>query len=191
MGQTLLELVLDEGKWLFYSMLVAALVAALWLRPPMADSVFSRLAIIRGMNLFYGSMIGTMAFGHLLAVTIRMAQGTLGGSWWLLYPLGLVLFVPAWWLVAHAKGFVLEDHRSGKALLALNGWLFAALVAIGFHNLPLGAPAVLNMAYLLQTRRAVGWTIVSVAIAAHVALLAGSLVFLASGQSFEQFSGME
>jgi hypothetical protein len=36
----------------------------------------------------------------------------------------------------------------------------------------------------------VGWTIVMVSIAANLALLAGALVFLASGQSFEQFSGM-
>jgi hypothetical protein len=31
---------------------------------------------------------------------------------------------------------------------------------------------------------------VAVAVLMHVALFAGSLVFLASGQSFEQFSGM-
>jgi hypothetical protein len=36
----------------------------------------------------------------------------------------------------------------------------------------------------------VGLTILSVAITADLALLVGSLVFLASGQTFEQFSGM-
>jgi hypothetical protein len=51
-------------------------------------------------------------------------------------------------------------------------------------------PAGLNLAYHFHTRRAVGWAIVSIALAADLALFAGALVFLASGQSFEQFSGM-
>jgi hypothetical protein len=37
----------------------------------------------------------------------------------------------------------------------------------------------------------VGWTIVTVAVAATGALFAGSLILLASGQSVEQFQGME
>jgi hypothetical protein len=49
---------------------------------------------------------------------------------------------------------------------------------------------VLNIAYQFHTRRVLGWTIVTVAVAANIALFAGSLVFMASGLSFEQFQGM-
>jgi uncharacterized membrane protein len=73
---------------------------------------------------------------------------------------------------------------------ALNAWLGIFLVAFGLHNFPLAAPAALNLAYQFRARRAVGWAILTVAIAANLALFTGSLVFLASGQSFEQFSGM-
>lgn len=55
---------------------------------------------------------------------------------------------------------------------------------------PLAAPAALNFAYLFHSRRAVGWTILGVTVAANLALLVGSLVFLARGQSFEQSSEM-
>lgn len=36
---------------------------------------------------------------------------------------------------------------------------------------------------------AVGWAIVGLALVANVGLFIGSLIFLASGQSFEEFSG--
>ena len=76
----------------------------------------------------------------------------------------------------------LEGLRRGRARPG-GGYL-------GLHNVPLAAPAALNLAYQFHTRRAVGWTIVTVAVVANLALFAGSLVFLASGQSFEEFSGM-
>lgn len=50
---------------------------------------------------------------------------------------------------------------------------------------------VLNIGYHLHSRRVVGLAIVAVTVAANVGLFAGSLVFLASGQTFEQFSGIE
>ena len=47
-------------------------------------------------------MIGIMASGHLIAVSINAAQGTLQGSPWFLYTVGLALAVPAWWLAGVA-----------------------------------------------------------------------------------------
>ncbi len=37
----------------------------------------------------------------------------------------------------------------------------------------------------------VGWALVGLSVVVNLGLLAGSLVFLASGQSFEQFRGIQ
>lgn len=190
MTEQIVALVLDEGKWLSTSMLlatIAILVLAVRLRP---QSLPPRFKIIGAMNLFYGLMIGIMSFGHLLAVTVKVFQGTLEGSSWILYPLGIVLLIPAWWLACGATRIAsFEQPQQGK-FAALNAWLGISLLALGFNNLPLAGPAALNIAYLFHSRPIVGWTIVSVAAAAMLALFFASLVFLASGQSFEQFRGM-
>jgi len=47
------------------------------------------------------------------------------------------------------------------------------------------------MGYHLHSRRVVGWAIVSMAVVVNLGLFIGSLIFLASGQSFEQFRGIE
>jgi hypothetical protein len=75
--------------------------------------------------------------------------------------------------------------------LKLNAWLALTLLALGLHNLPLAAPALLNLGYHLHSRRVVGWAFVSLAVVVNVGLFIGSLIFLASGQSFEQFRGIE
>ena len=59
------------------------------------------------------------------------------------------------------------------------------------HNLPLAAPALFNIAYQRHASRTVGWTIVSLAVAVNVGLFIGALIFMASGQSFEQFKEIE
>jgi hypothetical protein len=41
----------------------------------------------------------------------------------------------------------------------------------------------------LTSRRLVGWTIVGAAVVVNFGLFIASLIFLASGRSFEQFSG--
>ena len=82
-----------------------------------------------------------------------------------------------------------DDH--GRATLVLNAWLAITLLVLGVHNLPLAAPAFFNIAYQLNSRRVLGWAIVSMAAVINVGLFIGSLIFLASGQSFEQFSGIE
>lgn len=190
MNELIVALVLDEGKWLSASMLLSIIAVLVLAARQRRQSLSRRFQIIGAMNLFYGYMIGIMSFGHLLAVTVKVFLGTLEGSLWILYPLGLALAIPAWWLAFDARRIAsFEERRQGK-LVALNLWLGLCLLAFGFHNLPLAGPAALNIAYLFHSRQIVGWTIVSVTIVAMLALFIASVVFLASGQSFEQFRGM-
>lgn len=191
MNVRITELVLDESKWLSAAML-AALVATLVLIGRRRRGSSSRRVVILGaMNLFYGVTIGVMSSGHLLAVTVKLSQGTLRASPWVLFPLGLALAVPSWWLALRAARLAHEGEATAwrGSTAALNAWLALCLLAFGLHNAPLAAPAALNVAYLFHSRRAVGWTILTVTVVASLALFVGSLVFLASGQSFEQFSG--
>jgi hypothetical protein len=190
MIERIIDLVLDESKWLSTAMLLSIIAVFVLIKRQRRQGLSHRLRILEALNLFYGCMIGIMSFGHLLAVTVKIFQGTLEGSMWILYALGFVLAIPAWWLAFSVGQFVKEFKRLGARMVALNAWLGICLLALGFHNLPLAAPAALNIAYQFHSRRAVGWAIVTVAIVATLALFIGSLVFLASGQSFEQFKDM-
>ena len=171
------------------AMAIAFIAAAARLRTD-RHTVPNRLGVLRALTLFYGVMIGIMASGHLIAVSIIAARGTLQGSPWFLYPLGLALAVPAWWLAAEALRGGLEDPRGLRRTVGLNGWLSIALMAIGLHNWPIAAPAVLNIAYRFQTQRAVGAAIVIVAGVGYVALFVGALAFMASGETFEELRGI-
>ncbi len=75
--------------------------------------------------------------------------------------------------------------------MLLNAWLAGTLLVLGIHNLPLAAPAFFNIGYHLHCRPTVGWAIVALAVVANAGLFVGSLMFFASGQSFEQFSGSQ
>lgn len=190
-GQVIVAFVLDESKWLFSAMLLSLTAVAVSFARGRFQGSSQRIQVLSAMNLFYGFMIGTMSLGHLLAVTVKLSQGTLKGSPWFLYPLGLVLTIPAWWLAFRAECYS-KDERYSKRTVALNSWLAVALVALGLHNLPLAAPAALNIAYQLHRQRAVGWTIVTVAVAGNLALFIGALLFFMSGQTtFEKFQGMK
>ena len=189
MADQLVAFIVDEGKWLTVSMGFALLaVTILIYRHRQADLPIKR-RVLAAMNLFCGVTIGTMAFGHLLAVTTKLILGTLEGSVLLFYVIGIVLAVPSWWIIYHTRRVLASDVK--RATLVLNGWLAMTLLALGIHNLPLAVPALLNIGYQLHSHRVVGWAIVGVAVVVNVGLFIGSLVFLMSGQSFEQFSGME
>ena len=183
MTDGLLALIVDESKWLPASMTLAALALAVLLRR--ATRPVGRRLVLTAMNLFFAVTIGTMAFGHLLAVTVKLALGELEGGLALLYLIGIALAVPSWWLVRRSG-----DERE-RVTLGLNAWTAATLLLLGPHNLPLALPGLLNVGYHLQARRALGWTIVGGAFVVNVGLFVGSLVFLASGQTFEQFRGLE
>lgn len=185
MTERITEIILTESNWMPAAMALAFIAVAVRLRAD-GRAVQARLRILRALTLFYGVMIGVMASGHLIAVSIKAAQGTLQGSPWFLYTLGLSLAVPAWWLAAEALRAGLEDSRGLRRTVGLNGWLGLALMIIGPHNWPIAAPAVLNIAYRFQTHRAIGTAIVIVAGVGYVVLFAGALMFMASGQTFEE-----
>ena len=191
MTNQLAALVVDESKWLTVSMgfaLLAVTVVLYWLRHPVIPV---RRRILAAMNLFFGITIGTMALGHLLAVTTKLAVRTLEGPVPIFYAIGAALAIPSWCLVYHTRRVLASDHDHGRSTLGLNAWLAITLLALGIHNLPLAAPGFLNIGYHLHSGRVVGWAIVSLAVVANLGLFIGSLVFLASGQSFEQFGGIE
>jgi hypothetical protein len=189
----LLALIVDEGKWLPAAMGLALLSVAGVLHHHRHADLPARRRVAAAMNLFFGVTIGTMAFGHLLAVTTKLALGTLrGGSLPAFYAIGIVLAVPSAALIRHSLRLLGSgsDAEFGRKTLALNAWLSFTLLAFGLHNLPIAAPGLFNIGYQLHSRRLVGWAIVSLAVAANVGLFVAALVFLASGQSFEQFRGM-
>jgi len=185
MRARLVALIVDEGKWLPLSMGLAALavLAFLW----RTRERERRRRTLSAMSLFFAATIGTMAFGHLLAVSTKLALGTLEGSVAFLYAIGVALAVPAWWLLSHS---LRPAEDSGRRGLVLHVWLILTLLALGVHNLPLALPGLLNCSYYLHTRRAVGFALVGASVLVNSALFVGSLAFLASGQSFEEFSGM-
>jgi hypothetical protein len=190
MKNQIIQLILAENKWLFTAMLVSAIVVLSVMTRRRRQALSRELEILRAMNLFFGCTIGIMSFGHLLAVTVKLSMGQLDGSLWFLYPLGLFLMIPAWWLAGRVTRFVTHEPKWRKGTAVLNAWLGIGLVALGFHNLPLAIPAAFNIAYAYYSAPAVRWTIVTIAVIANVALFIGATIFMASGQSFEQFQRM-
>ena len=190
MPNWLLDAILTESRWLAVAMVIGGLGVVLsWWRTggPSRD----RGTVLSAMHLFYGLMIGTMGFGHLLAVSLELALGhELRTTPLVLYPIGLVLALPAGALALHGWHFRARSDPSPRISLALHGFLGLAILALGPHNAPLAAPALLNILYGLVRRRAFAWAIVGIAVVGYAFLFAGALVFFASGQSFEQFRGM-
>jgi hypothetical protein len=187
----LIALIVDESKWLTASMGFALLSVTILLSRHSHSGFPTRRRVLAAMNLFFGVTIGTMAFGHLLGVTTKLALGILEGPVPVFYVIGAALAVPSWWLIHHTRRVLASADDHGRTTLVLNAWLAMTLLAMGVHNLPLAAPAFFNIGYHLHSRRVVGWAIVSLAVLVNVGLFIGSLIFLASGQSFEQFRGIE
>jgi hypothetical protein len=186
----LIKLIVDESKWLPVSMGLAFLAVAVLLLRHRASQVPGRRRVLAVLNLFFGVTILTMAFGHLLAVTTKLVIGTLQGSALKFYAIGIALVVPTLWLVFHTRQILTSREDHGPTTLLLNGWLAVTLLVLGIHNLPIAAPALINIGYHLHSRKIVGWAILSLAVLLNIGLFIGSVIFLLSGQSFEQFSGM-
>ena len=186
----LVAIIVDESRWLPAAMGIATLsVMFVLLSDRHRDTPASR-RVLAAMNLFFGVTIATMAFGHLTAVTTKLAVGTLEGWAVRLYAIGAVLAVPAVFVIRHTRQVLaFDDH--GRATIGLNAWLAFTLLVLGIHNAPLAAPAILNVGYHLHSRRFVGWIIVGAAVVLNVTLFIGSLIFMASGQTFEQFTGVD
>ena len=69
-----------------------------------------------------------MAFGHLLAVTTKLAIGTLEGPVPVFYVIGTALAIPSWWLIYHTQRVLADDDEHGRATLGLNAWLVTTLL---------------------------------------------------------------
>ena len=186
----LVALIVDESKWLTASMGSAFLAIAVLLYRHRHSDLSGRRRVLAVMNLFFGVTIGAMAFGHLLAVTTKLALGALEGSITLLYLIGISLAVPSWWLIYRTRLTLPPGDRHERVTLGLNAWLAITLLALGIHNLPLATPGVLNIWYHLHSSRSVGRAIVAIAVVVNMGLFIGSLIFMLSGQSFEQFRGI-
>ena len=185
-------LIIDESKWLALSMSATALGVAWLLFSHRGSPLPLRRRMLAALNLSAGITIGSMAAGHLLAVATKLTLGTLReGSLLIFIAIGVVLLVPAVMVTRHTAA-ILRDHEPSRASTrGLNAWLAVTLLVLGLHNLPLAVPALFTMAYRAESRGLIGWAIVGSAAVFHAGLFAASLVFLASGQSFEQFSGIE
>jgi len=182
--------IVSENKWLPLAMSAAVVSVAVLLARQRGSALPTTRLVMAAMNLFAGVMLATMGAGHVLAVTTKLLLGTLAGSPLVLYPIGAAVIVPSWLVIAHTRA-ILGRADSGRTTTGLNAWLAVTLMALGLHNLPLAAPSLLNIGYRLHSRRAIGTAIVSVAVVFNVALFIGALMFMASGQTFEQFSGVE
>jgi hypothetical protein len=186
-----MAIILDESKWLFFSIITATLATVTLLHRHRKPVVSPRGRVMTAMNLFFGLTIGTMAFGHLLAVTTKHIVGTLEGPWMLFYAIGIAMAVPSWWLIYHARSFLIGRISDNRRTLLLNGWIALTLSVLGLHNVPLALTGLLNIGYHLHSGRVAGGAIVGIAIVVNITLFIGSILFFASGQSFEQLSGME
>lgn len=179
--------IVGEGNWLPMAMgaaFVATAVLLFWLR---RTAVPLRRRILAVMNLFTGVMLLVMGFGHLLAVTTKILQGTLlRGSPLLFYPIGIAVVAPAWFVIRHTRAILAAD--AARSTVKVNLWMAVTLVILGVVNLPLAIPALCSIGYALHKRRWSGWAIVAVMTITCVGLFIGGVIFMASGRTFEEFN---
>ena len=178
--------IVGEGNWLPMAMGAAFLAAATLIFKLRGTATEARRVILAAMNLFTGVMLVFMGVGHLLAVTVKLLQGTLRGSPLLFYPIGIAIVVPAWFLIRHTRAILASAET--RQTVRLNAWMAVTLGVLGVVNLPLAVPAVCTIGYGLHRRRWVGLTFAGVFLAATAFLLIGGLIFMASGQTFEEFN---
>lgn len=190
MPEALVTAIVNEGGW-FVTSLGVALVAVMVLLVRLRGSTLAGHAVVlAALNLSAGTTVGCMAFGHLLAVTTKLALGTLAGSVPTFYAIGVALAAPSWSVMAHTARLARGDD-AGRRTVRLQAWLVATLVLLGPSNVPLAVPSMLTVAYAAIPSRIARWAIVGVAVVVNVGLFVGSWIFLASGQTFEQFSGID
>ena len=185
MSDRIARFIVGEGNWLPLAMGSAFIAGAvLWFAA--TTTIPLRQRILALMNLFTGVMLLIMGLGHLLAVTVKLLQGTLRGSAPLFYVIGIAIVLPAWFIVRQTRAILAAAET--RRTIALNAWMAITLGVLGIVNLPLAVPALCNVGYSLHRRRWVGWAIVAIALVAGAFLLIGGLIFMASGRSFEEFS---
>jgi hypothetical protein len=189
MSERFLAQVLNPGQWLLYSLGTAVVAAAILLKCRHRAGRLDRETWAAAMHLHAGLLVGGMATGHLVAVTVKLLRWGVAGSVPLLYLIGVALLAPSAMLVVHARRLLARPEARPRQTIVLNLWQILTLVALGISNLPLAVPALLNIAYAYHTRPVTGRALAGLLLVFSVALLAGFVVFLRSGQTFMQFSG--
>ena len=91
----LLALIVDESKWLTASLSLALVAVVVLLARYRHGGVAPPRVAVAAMSLCFALTIGTMAAGHLLAVTVKLALGTLEGSILVYYLIGVALAIPS------------------------------------------------------------------------------------------------
>ncbi len=97
------------------------------------------------------------------------------GSPWLLYPLGLALFVPAALIAATVPRLRTAETSARRRLSVLDASILLFLLALG-PSAVLGIPAALNLLHLASARRAVERTVLVLSGLFYLAIFAASLL---------------
>ena len=147
----MLDVLLNEDLWFPAATAIAVFAVVGLLFAKRGQPIPNATRVTSGLNLFYGFLIGIMAFGHLLGVTIKTFLGTIPSSTspLFVFPLGFALAIPAWWLVATVRGLTRNRQAARLTAVRLNVWLGLVLL---YPAWPLAGPAVINIAILTRTR---------------------------------------
>ncbi len=185
---TFIDYLIDESKWFTVSVCLSFVVSVSFMLRP--GHSFWGIRVPVAMNLITGITIGFMGFGHLMAVGYKHLTRTLQGSPLLLYTIGISLVTPSFWLVFHGINTLKKGLEDKKKSVGLNLWTIVALLVLGIPNIPLAFPAILNVFYNLSKGRHLKMIILVLFCIVFLGLLIGSVSFFMSGQTFEQFRGL-
>ena len=183
----ILEWVTLESSWIAPVVFVSSVIASLQLRGGERDH--RRMAV--AMSMYVGVLIGMLASGHLIAVTLKLTAGTLGGRLPVLYGIGVMLLLPSVFVVRHALRLRADSVELGRPTVLANLALAGALLVTGPLNFPLAIPAFLNAAHANATGPRVQRGIVIVQSVIASLLFVGAVRFFIAGGTFEDFSGMQ
>lgn len=129
-----------------------------------------------------------MAFGHLLAISIKLFSDTLEGSLIILYSIGTALILPAIALINYGLSLAKNhDIQKNKGIIT-NSWMATTLLIAGLPNIPLAIPGLLNIIYLVTPNQKVRKLVIAIALLLYLFLIIGSIIFFMSGRTFEEFS---
>ncbi|MGI9293113.1 MAG: hypothetical protein ACR2PS_03950 [Pseudomonadales bacterium] len=188
MNDTLIAIIVDESKWIAPSLTVALICVIVLIFVCRKPGLSNTRLVMAAMNLGFGTAIATMAFGHLLAVFVKQITGTIDDRLVFFYIIGLVLAVPAAVVIHQTRQILRPEDKHDKRTIILNAILGLTVFGLGPVNFPIAAPALLNIAYQLTSAKWYRWVFVGAYAVGFMALLIGSIIFFASGQSFEDFS---
>jgi hypothetical protein len=145
---SILDAVLAEDAWFPAAALIAfAGVVGLVVRYRRLG-VTAVITVLCALNVFYGTLIGILGFGHLAAVTVTTVMGTSSNRWFL-FPLGFGIVLPGYWLLASIGGLRDRSHSAWKRAIALNAWLVVLLLPLAG---PLAVPGAVNGILLWRHR---------------------------------------